>query len=180
MWGSIAIVAGVLTAALAARRLWGLWRRRRGHARLADAPRLREARGVTVYGTLAGLGEPLGLRPGRRYRAIADLIVTADRAVLTTTRGVWLDAPRASASRLRSVRSPGPDRLVLEGELPTAGAEGAYRFELVLTDARGWAATLAPFAREGAVQGPAGLTGVSSSSDSPSGTSGVSSTRAPP
>jgi hypothetical protein len=52
--------------------------------------------------------------------------------------------------KFTSVRCTGPQRLVIEGDLPRPNGQlGHFRYELVITDAEGWAEALQPFVREG-------------------------------
>lgn len=155
MWESLAIIAGVLFASGLALRSMGWLVRTRGLRRLGEAQRVREARGVDLR--LMIQGQALrGFRPGRTHVLRGELVLTEDRLLLSTQRGIALDE-RVGGS-LVSVRCTGPARLVLEGEQPARDRSKAptlYRLELVLPKAGAWARAIGPLCREGAVVGPA-------------------------
>jgi hypothetical protein len=119
--------------------------RSRAIARIPADRRVRVARGVTVRAAVQG-GARLGaLEPGRSWRLVGDLVLGPDRLIVGTTRGVLLDL-RHGAAIVRSIRAPGPNRLVIEGAVPRpSGPPGPFRVEILVSDAAGWAAALAGF-----------------------------------
>lgn len=140
-------LALVLFAGYAAVKVAGRLRRLAGVRRLPEAAVLRAARGADLTVTLFRTRPFLGMRPGRPHPAHGDLLLTADRLLLATDRGVLADLRVAGPSRLASARCTGPGRLVLEGQVPhPSGPAGLYRIELVVDDAPAWVEALGPFA----------------------------------
>lgn len=122
--------------------------RRAAIAALGDATR--HATDVGIRVVLQRTRAVQGLAPGKAHRLLGDLGVTADRLLLVTDRGALLDLGTGRGLPMAAVRCPGPGRLLLEGEVPSAsGPPGLYRFELSLDDAATWAEALRPFVREG-------------------------------
>lgn len=149
MWESLLVVVVALATLGVLRRAWGTWLRRRAVARIPPAQVVRHARGVGLRALLSGTPPLLGLDPRKANRLVADLVLTADRFLLATDRGLWADLGPDHGRRFRAVRSPGPGRLVIEGDVPRADGElGLYRLELVVDDAPGWARDLAVFVEE--------------------------------
>jgi hypothetical protein len=148
---ALIIVLVAVTALLALRRGWGLWLRRRSLAQIRGVPIVREAHGVTIRALLYGTPPMLGLNPKRTNHLVGDLVLTGDRFVLASNRGLLADLGPGRGRRFTSARSTGPGRLVIEGDVPYPdGDKGLYRFELVVDDAADWADALAPFVREDA------------------------------
>ncbi len=146
MLKAVILVVVAVTALLALRRAWGVWLRGRGLARLAPGEVARVERGVTIRALLLDTPPMLGLNPKRTNRLVGDLALAPARFVLASNRGVLADIGRDHGRKFRSARCTGPGRLVIEGDVPRAdGGRGQYRFELVVEDAPGWAAALAPF-----------------------------------
>lgn len=138
----LAVLFGGFTLVKGAGRL----RRWRARRRLAGTPVIREARGLDGRLTLFKTPHVLGLAPGPAHDLWLDLYVTSDRLLVATDRGVLLDGHVGGA--LTSARATAPGRLTIEGEVPRRGAEaGLFRLDLVVDDASGWAAALAPFQR---------------------------------
>jgi hypothetical protein len=150
MWEAAAVVAGALFVSGATVRALSAYNRRRGLALLGDAPRNLEARGVHLRIKIEG-ARMRGVEPGRLHKRVGDLALAGEHFVLSTGSGVVLDE-REGGRTMTSVRCPGPGRLVIEGEVPTAtGVPAPYRIELVADDAPAWATALGPLARDGAV-----------------------------
>lgn len=149
MWRSMLVVLGVLILAGAVLKLVS-WARREKIVRTIDPESLtRSLRGVSLRVLLHGPTTLPGMNPDRANRTRGDLLVSSDRFVIASSRGVLVDV-RSGSKRLTSVRCTGPGRLVLEGEVPVMkGEPGRYRIELVTEEAASWVETLAPFVEEG-------------------------------
>ena len=148
MLQSLVVVVGVLVAAGAV--LKGLsWARRERIVRAIPAETItRMARGLSLRVLTQGTTTLPGMNPGRANRTLGDLIVAGDRFVVGSARGVLIDI-RPGGRRLRSARSTGPGRLVIEGDHPSpTGPGGGFRIELVIDEAPAWADALAPFVVE--------------------------------
>lgn len=131
------------------------WRRRRGRTRIAPADLVRETRDAGVRIHLFKTRAFHGMRPGKAHAAKADLLLAADRFVLSSNRGVLADVGRGKGRPFRSVRCTGPGRLVIEGDTPRAdGTAGLYRFDIAIEEAGSWAAALQPFVAEPVVGAP--------------------------
>ena len=93
-----------------------------------------------------------GMKASSANRTIGDLVLLADRFVLTTGRGVLADLRTDRGRRFTSVRCTGPGRLVIEGDVPGPNPDkkGLYRVEMILDDAGDWAEVLKPWVREDA------------------------------
>ena len=138
------IVLFTLFATGALLKAWTVWVRRRGLARLGEAPRLLALAGVPVRAYVEG-GRWRGFAPRKAHRMTADMAITAERFVVSSGKGVLVDRRAGEAQGLRA-RSTGPGRLVLEGDAPGQRTPVLFRLELVVADAGAWAAALAPFA----------------------------------
>lgn len=111
---------------------------------------LREHRGVSMRVLVQGTRLLPGMSRKNANRTTGDLVLLADRFVLTSGKGVIADLRADRAQRFSSVRCTGPGRLVIEGKVPTPnGPDGLYRVEMVLEDAKGWAEALRPWVSEG-------------------------------
>ncbi|MCB9677476.1 MAG: hypothetical protein H6737_20375 [Alphaproteobacteria bacterium] len=143
MLQSLAVVLAVVIGAGAL--LQGLtWARRERIVRSIDpASVVRQARGVSLRILTQGQVTLPGMNPGRANRTRGDLVLTADRFLVGSARGVLVDVG-PGGRKLRSVRSTGPGRLVIEGGDRPDGVGGSWRIELVLDDAAAWVAALAP------------------------------------
>lgn len=128
------------------------WGRRERVVRAIDPAAVRQsARGVSLRVLTEGTTTLPGMNPQRANRTTGDLVLTDDRFVLVSNRGVLADVRMGQGPRITSVRSPGPGRLVLEGEVPTGRAEpGRFRVETVVDDAPAWVAGLSRFCRPAA------------------------------
>lgn len=121
------------------------WRIRR--AALANIPRdsiQREAYGVHARAFVSGASGFRGISSRYLNRVKIDVLLTEDRFVMVSGRGVLLDIGFVKGRRFQSVRCTGPQRLVIEGDVPGVSVAGSYRFELVLDDAQEWARALEP------------------------------------
>ena len=149
MWQSFLIVGLGVSLLFGGRRWLGVQTRRRVTSKIEGA-RLRNAKGVSVAALVSTTSPFRGLRPGRRNRAVADVVLTADRLVVATTKGVWVDVGTERGRPLSAVKAPGPNQLIVEGDLPEVdGVPGSWRVELLLEDAGAWAEDLKPFTRSG-------------------------------
>jgi len=150
MLQSLAVVLAVIIGAGAL--LKGLsWARRERIVRAVDADSIvRSARGVSLKVLTQGETTLPGMSSSRANRTSGDLILTADRFLIGSARGVLVDI-RPGRRRLASARTTGPGRLVIEGDSPSrSGAPGGFRIELVMEDARAWVEALTPFVTEDA------------------------------
>ena len=138
------IVAAFLIGTAARANQWAV--RRRGLSRMAGEPIRRIERGIDLRVLVSGNRRYAGLNPKKRNRTRGDLAISDTRVVLTSARGVILDATLTS-SGITSARTTGPGRLVIEGALPrTSSGPGAqYRIETVVEDAEGWTEALRPW-----------------------------------
>lgn len=151
MFEAVVVVVVALTVLGALRQGWRRLVRHRAVAVAGDAPRLLEEHGVTVRALLYGVPPMMGLDPKRTNRLVGDLVLTEERFVLGSDRGLLADVGDDHGRRFTSARCTGPGRLVLEGELVNpAGEMGLYRFELVVQDAPAWARALQRFVKPGA------------------------------
>lgn len=129
--------------------------RRRALARLGDAPITRSARGVSMRVLLQGRAFA-GMNPRRANRTRGDLVLTADRCLLSTNRGVIADIGPERGRLFTSARCTGPGRLVIEGDVPRPdGPPTLYRVDITHPDALAWVDALAPFVRAPAEGAPA-------------------------
>lgn len=149
MLQAVVIVVVALTVLGGSKQLLGWWQREKV-LRSLDPDRVRRMdRGVSARAIVAGVKQWRGLDARRRTGLRADLLLTDERFLLATDRGVFLDLTAAGDGPLTSVRCTGPGRLVIEGDIGRDDAR--FRFEITVGDAQGWAAELAPFVRAGAV-----------------------------
>lgn len=87
--------------------------------------------------------------PNRTNRVKGNLAITADRFVMATNKGVLADIGHSHGRKFTSVRSTGPGRLVMEGDVPYPDkTTGVFRFEMVVDDAPAWIEALKPFSEE--------------------------------
>ncbi len=149
MWKTlIAISAGILILGTLFK-LWTVLRRRAVLDGFDEAALVRVARGVSMKAMVYGTSAFKGLNPRRNNRTVGELILTADRFVISTARGVLVDIGPERGRKFTSVRCTGPGRLVIEGDIPRPEKDPApWRFELVVEDAVAWADSLAPYVRE--------------------------------
>ncbi len=127
------------------------WARRRSALQDIDPGSvIKEHRGVSMRVLVQGTKVLPGMKLSKANRTTGDLVLLADRFVLTSGRGVIADLRESRGRRFSSVRCTGPGRLIIEGEVPGPGEQtGMYRVEMVLEDAPGWAAALKPWVIEG-------------------------------
>ena len=147
---AVVVVFGALSAIGWAGRWGAAWRRRQLTARVASP--MRVARGVRARCQVTAGSALPGMAVGRSNVTTVDLAVDGSRLVVASTRGLLVDVGVGRGLPLRSVRSAGPDRFVVEGDTPRLQGEPAsWRLDLVLPDAPGWEAAARPFARPSAV-----------------------------
>jgi len=116
-------------------------------AALSKIPResvQREAVGVHARAFVSGASAFKGISSRYLNRVKLDLVLAADRFLMVSGRGILLDVGIGHGRKFQSVRCTGPQRLVIEGDLPGVSATGSYRFELVIDDALEWAQALEP------------------------------------
>lgn len=142
MPSSVIALVVVVLGGLALVRPIGWARRRWGRRALGDATIVREAEAIDLRVLLFRTRAFLGMRAGKPNAARADLLLTADRFLMTSDKGILADLGPERGRRFRSVRCTGPHRLVIEGQVPP---QGQYRYEITIDDAPGWAEALAPF-----------------------------------
>jgi hypothetical protein len=144
------VVFGSMFAVGTGIRGMGVLLRRRAAGRIPAPQRTREVRGIRVRGQVDGPDVLPGMNPGRSNVTTADLVLSEDRFVLASERGLLIDVGTSRGVPLGSARCTGPGRLVIEGDVPRmTGAPGRYRLEMALDDAEAWAADLARFVPAG-------------------------------
>lgn len=122
-------------------------RRRRARRRMADRALVREAQGLGGRIQLHRTPPLHGMQPGRSYPLTVDLLLASDKVIIASDRGLIADLGK-SPPRLALARSPGPQRLLIEGRIPVPGRpDGRYRLQLVVEHASAWADALQPFVR---------------------------------
>jgi len=150
MTQAFVIVVVALTAVGTVLQLHGWWQRQRSLRSIPSGEILHMARGVSVRVMVQGPTGMPGIKQRRGNRTRGDLVLTEDRFLITSRRGTLADIRVGTSRLLSSVRCPGPDRLIIEGDVPRAvGRVGLYRFEIVVTDADAWVMRLADFVRDG-------------------------------
>jgi hypothetical protein len=146
MWAGLAVVlAGSIVAGATLRGLaWG--RRRRMTAGVDEEAITRAVRGVSLRVLVSGAAALPSMSTTKANRTVGDVVVTGDRMLVVCSRGTLVDIRPGRGRTLKSVRSPGPGRLVIEGEVPAAsGDPGSYRIELIVEDANAWVDELSRF-----------------------------------
>ena len=129
---------------------WTWWLRQRVLRTIPADAVVRQARGVSLRVLVQGPNVLVGMNPAKANRTTGDLVLTGDRFVLTSGRGVIADLRPGHGRRFTSVRTTGPGRLVIEGDRPgPRGEPGGFRVEVMLADASGWVEALQPFVAEG-------------------------------
>ena len=155
MWWSLAVVLGGLVFAGVVLK-WVSWAQRERFRRLYAPEKIeRELRGVSLRVLTQGPPILTGMKSSRVNRTTGDIFVAHDALLIVCTRGKLVEIRPGVGRRLDSVRTPGPQLLVLEGSHPMAsGPPGSYRIELVVEDAKSWVRTLEAFASEEAPKTP--------------------------
>ena len=77
-------------------------------------------------------------------RVKIDVLLTEAASSWSLVGAYCLISASSKGRRFQSVRCTGPQRLVIEGDVPGVSVAGSYRFELVLDDAQEWARALEP------------------------------------
>lgn len=122
------------------------WRKRTALVQIPEDRIVRQLRGASMRVLTQGPPVFPGMSTNKANRTLGDLVLTADRLLLVCNRGKLLDIGDKHGRKLGSARCTGPQRLILEGELPVPqGVVGRYRIEIVTPDAPAWAAALAPW-----------------------------------
>ncbi len=145
-WQGLVAVLSVLIAAGAALRAWGWWIRSRPRRSIDAADVRHQVRGISMRVLVQGSTALPGMNPQRANRTRGDLTLTEDRFLFTSNRGTLVDLRPERGRRLRSVRSTGPGRLVIEGNTPRPdGREARWRADIHLLDAQAWVDALQGF-----------------------------------
>ena len=145
--GALVVFAALFVVGSGVRGM-GVLLRRSAAGRIPAQQRKRAARGIRVRGQVDGPNVLPGMNPSRSNVTTADLVLSEDRFVLASERGVLIDVGVSRGVPLGSARCTGPGRLVIEGDVPRmTGVPGRYRLEMALDDAEGWAEDLARFVR---------------------------------
>lgn len=156
-WEPFAIVLGAFVLVGAGVRAYAWWLRERVVRALSDRPFDRIDRGVTLRVMARGSRFFPGMAPNRTHRTRGDLVWQAGRFVITSGRGTLLDIREGSGPTITSVRSPGPQKLVIEGTVPALeGRTGLFRIEAFLADALHWVEDLGPLVSAETAGGPFG------------------------
>ena len=135
-WEALLVVVAAVVGSGAVMKGWTWWLRQRAIRTIPADAIVRQVRGVSLR-ILAN-------------RTTGDLVLTADRFLLSSGRGTLADLRPERGRRFTSVRSTGPGRLVIEGDRPgPQGQAGGFRIELMLADASQWVEALQPFVTEG-------------------------------
>jgi hypothetical protein len=133
------------------------WRiRLAARSKIAPETVQREAFGVHARAFVSGTSAFKGISSRYLNRVKIDLVLASDRFLMVSSRGTLLDVGLRHGRKFQSVRCTGPQRLVIEGDLPGVSAAGSYRFELVLDDAEAWATALEPLVEPNAETLPFG------------------------
>jgi hypothetical protein len=150
-WEALLVVLLPLVGSGVVLKGWTWWIRHRVLRTIPADRIVRQARGVSLRVLVQGPNVLTGMNPSKANRTTGDLVLTDDRFVLTSGRGVLSDLRPERGRRFTSVRSTGPGRLVIEGDRPgPQGQPGGFRVEVMLADASDWVAALQPFVVEGA------------------------------
>ena len=151
MWQAIIIVFVAVVVSGLLVRGWGLLLRRRAAARLSGAPIVREATGLSLRVLVQATGVLPGMSPRAANRTTGDLRVTRDRLVIACNRGLLVDETIDRGRGLRSVRSTGPGKVVIEGDVARPGRPpDMFRIEVGgLGQPAEWVTALAPWVRAG-------------------------------
>lgn len=149
MWVSLTIVVGAVIAAGGLVRLKAFWRRRQGSHRIAPEDRVRAELGLSMR-LLRGAGMDVQeLKKTRATRTRGDLVLGKSRFILSTGQGILADLGPGRGRKFTAVRCPGPGRLIIEGDTPTAKGMEHYRIDIRVADAAWWATALKPFICDG-------------------------------
>ncbi len=146
MWtATLAVIVGVIAAGAALKTV-GWTRRYRALRTVPPSEIRRAARGIPLRVFVDGPTGLPSMTPHRANRTIGDLVLTDDRLILVSTRGVLIDLKLGSGRALHSIRAPAPLQLIVEGRVPhAAGGVASFRIEATLPDAERWAHELEPF-----------------------------------
>ncbi len=150
-WEALLVVLLAFGASGVVLKGWTWWLRQRLLRTIPADAVVRQARGVSLRVLVQSPNVLVGMNPSKANRTTRDLMLTSDRFVITSGRGVIADLQPERGRRFTSVRTTGPGRLVIEGDRPGPhGQPGGYRVEVMLADAAAWVEALQPFVMEGA------------------------------
>ncbi len=127
-------------------RAWGWLARRRAMSLLPAGSNV--VPGISTRVMARGRHGMAGIAAGRTHRTTTHLGYTDDRLVIASNRGILVDLRVDGGRFLTSVRTPGPGKLVIEGETPGPGGPiGTFRLELWVASPATLVAELQRFAR---------------------------------
>jgi len=150
-WEALLVVVLAFVVSGVTLKGWTWWLRQRMVRSIPAEAVIRQSRSVSLRVLVQGPNVLPGMNPARANRTTGDLVLTADRFVLTSGRGVLADLGPGRGRRFHSVRSTGPGRLILEGSRPgPRGEAGGFRVEVMLPDASQWVEALQSFVEPGA------------------------------
>ena len=133
------------------------WRIRTSALRAIPVEAIRKgAYGVPARAFVSGTPSFKGISSKHLNRFKVDMVLSNERFLLVSNRGTLIDLNENKGLKFRSVRSTGPQRLVIEGDLPGISNPGEYRFELVLADALEWATALGAWVDASGAKAPFG------------------------
>lgn len=142
-WEPWVIVLSAFLLLGAGIRGWAWWHRERVIRALSSRPFDRIERSVTLRVMARGSRLFPGMAPNRTHRSRGDLVLQDGRFVVTSGRGTLIDVKKGVGPTLTSVRSPGPNKLVIEGTVPALeGRGGVFRVEAFLPEPMGWVRAL--------------------------------------
>ena len=145
---ALIVVVGILVLVGSILKL-GSWMKRSRLTQIPEDQIVRQLRSASMRVLTQGPPVFPGMSTSKANRTIGDLVLTADRLLLVCNRGKLLDLGPHHGRKLASARCTGPQRLVLEGELPVpAGVTGRFRIEVIAEDAPAWATALQPWVDE--------------------------------
>jgi hypothetical protein len=151
-WQAVLIVLASLVGFGAVLKGWGWWLRTRALRALPQPVRM--SRGISLRVLVHGTEALPGMGSRRANRTTGDLALGAERFLVTSNRGVLADVGPSHGRKFTSVRSPGPGKLVIEGDVPRSdGQKGLFRIEAFLPDAAEWVDALQAYV-EASPDGP--------------------------
>ena len=117
---------------------------------------IRSSYGVPARAFVSGTPSFKGISSKHLNRFKLDMVLSERQFLVVSNRGTLIDLAEGRGVKFRSVRCTGPQRLVIEGDLPGISTAGEYRFELVLEDAQAWASALGVWVEPSNESGPFG------------------------
>jgi hypothetical protein len=150
MWQALLIVVVAVVGSGLLLKGWGRLVRSRARRRLGPDKALRHISDVTMRVLVQSTGALTGMSPRAANRTRGDLTVMTNRLLVACNRGVLVDDIRGRGRGLRSVRSTGPGKLVIEGDTARPGrAPALWRIEVGgLDGVTHWVDALRPWVRD--------------------------------